>query len=219
MYPLGRRVHHDPRSLAFRAATSEVHRPVLHRIYGPKLNQGDLGSCVLNAAAHALNAAPIHRPHQRLVYEPQAVAWYTEATAIDPFPGQMPDDDTGTDANSAAKVLRAHGRITGWHHAFGLDHFLAALQLSPIMLGITWDYSMFEVDAKGFVHPDGNAAGGHETLVFADDAQGTVEVRNNWWEHGKPWGLHGNYRLSYADLKAKLADQGDATVLTRQEPT
>lgn len=210
-YPLGRRVAHDPRSRAFAAPRATVHRPVLHRTYGPVLDQGDLGSCVGNAAAHALNTKGSHRVPSRLCREEDAVAFYSRATVLDPFPGQMPEDDTGTDANSAAKALRELGRIVGWEHAFGLEHVLLVLQLRPVMLGTSWHRSMFKPDAKGFVHPDGNYAGGHETLIRGDDPRAqAVLVRNSW---GPAWGDHGHFRLAYDDLAALLADDGDAVVL------
>lgn len=214
MYPLGRRVHHDPRSLAFRAATSEVHRPVLHRVYGAVLDQGNVGSCVGNAAAHALNSRGLHHVPSPVMKEADALAIYAAATAADPWPGTWPPNDTGTDANSAAKALRDQGRIAGWTHCFGLDHVLAALQLSPVMLGINWYEAMFEPDAHGFVHPDGAIAGGHETLIRGDSAKGYVRVRNSW---GAAWGIHGDYLLTYDDLAALLADAGDATVLAPAE--
>jgi C1A family cysteine protease len=175
------------------------------------LDQGNVGSCVGNAAAHALNTHSVHKIPSRLMREADAVDIYAAATAIDPWPGTYPQEDTGTDANSAAKVLRDRGLITSWQHCFGLDHVLATLQLAPVMLGISWHQSMFSPDAKGFVHPDGNVVGGHETLIRADDATGSVLVRNSW---GIGWGLRGHYRLTYADLSALLADSGDATVLT-----
>ena len=210
-FPLGRKVHHDARSLGFPAAQATTHRPVTHTTYGPVLDQGQVGSCVGNAAAHALNTRGVHRKGEHLADEAEALRIYTAATQLDPFPGEYPAEDTGTDANSAAKALRAMGFITSWSHAFGLDHVLAALQLGPVMLGINWHQSFFTPDARGFVHPDGNIVGGHETLIRGDDGKGSVLIRNSW---SASWGLKGHYRLTYDDLGALLADQGDATVLT-----
>lgn len=210
-HALGRRANHDPRSLAYPARASTTHRKVTHRTYGPVLDQGQVGSCVGNAAAHALNTRGSHRVPSRVLREADAVDIYAAATAVDPWPGTYPGQDTGTDANSAAKVLRDRGIISGWSHCFGLDHVLAALQLAPVMLGISWHASMFTPDGKGFVHPDGHVVGGHETLIRGDDPRtGSVLVRNSW---GPSWGLRGHYRLAYDDLAALLADAGDATVL------
>jgi len=207
---LGRKVNHDPKSLAYPAVTTAAHKPVTHPTYGAVLDQGQVGSCVGNAAAHALNTRGLHRPRTPILHEADALAIYAAATAIDPYPGTYPAEDTGTDANSAAKALRDQGRIDGWSHCFGLDHVLGALQLGPVMLGISWHASMFTPDARGFVHPDGNVVGGHETLIRGDDGKGSVLVRNSW---GRGWGLAGHYRLTYDDLAELLADQGDATAL------
>lgn len=214
MMSLGRIKNHDPRSLAFPASTTGTHRPVTHRTYGSVLDQGDVGSCVGNTSAHALNTRGMRKVPSRLVNEAQAVEIYAAATAIDQFPGTYPDQDTGTDINSAAKVLRDQGRITSWTHAFGLDQTLAALQLAPVALGTNWHDSMFEPDSKGFVHPDGSIVGGHEVLIRADDARGSVLVRNSW---SASWGLRGHFRLTYADLAALLADSGDACVFVRTD--
>ena len=207
---LGRLCNHDPRSLAHPAATTGAHRPLTHRTYGPVLDQGQVGSCVGNAAAHALNTKGVHRVPSHIKDEADALDIYAAATRLDPWPGSYPGQDTGTDANSAAKALRDAGLIVSWSHVFGLDHLLGALQLAPVMLGISWHESMFDPDADGFVHPDGNVVGGHETLIRGDDAKGSVLVRNSW---GPGWGLKGHYRLTYDDLAALLADNGDATVL------
>lgn len=53
-YSLGRIVQHDPRSLAFVAATAPL-KTVTHRLSGQVLDQGNLGSCTGNAMAQALN--------------------------------------------------------------------------------------------------------------------------------------------------------------------
>lgn len=209
-HALGRKVNHDPRSLAHPAAKSGEHRPVVHRTYGAVLDQGNIGSCVGNASAHALNTKGVRHIGDHSLKEDDAISIYMAATSIDPWPGSYPPDDTGTDANSAAKAMRNAGYISAWQHAFGLDHVLAALQLAPVMLGITWYESMFSTDAQGYVHPDGKVAGGHEVLIRGDNAKGTVLVRNSW---GRGWGVHGDFKLRYADLNALLRDGGDATVL------
>lgn len=211
-YRLGRIRNHDARSLQHPAVTGATHNPVKHRTLGAVLDQGNLGSCVANASAHALNTAPTHKKGQRIMKEPDAVSWYGPATAIDPFPGTYPPDDTGTDINSLAKVLRDAGLIVSWEHAFGLDHVLAALQIKPICLGIDWHESMFTPDKDGFVHPDGNVVGGHETLIREDHPDSKyVLVRNSW---GKSWGLNGHYKLTYDDLGTLLKAGGDAASFT-----
>lgn len=159
-----------------------------------------------------MNSASLRRIGSKLFTEADAVSFYSDATKLDPFPGSYPPDDTGSSGLAVAKALQRRGLITSYSHAFGLEHLLDALQLAPVLIGIGWHQSMFEPDAQGFVHPDGDVVGGHEVCVRGDDAKGSVLVRNSW---GSSWGLRGDFRIAYSDLAALLNDDGDATVLVR----
>ena len=213
-YPLGRIENHVPQNRLFRvSAPLTEHRPVRHRIGGKVLDQGRVGMCVGATGAAYKNWRGMRRLFTRYKKIDTALRWYTGATAIDPWPGQMPDQDTGTDMNSVAKIMRAEGALARWEWCFSWEDFLASLQDRPVAIGIDWDDSMFYPDASGRVHPDGNTAGGHETLVYGDDPDlEMLRVRNSWSEL---WGLRGDYFISYADMRAKLAANGDAVVLFR----
>lgn len=210
---LGRKVNHDPRSRNFRAPVSATHRPVSHQRFGLTLDQGLLGSCTGNALAHALNTRTLHEIGTKLKTQRDAVRFYSKATSIDPFDGSYPPEDTGSDAVSVCKVARDEGLIDGFLWAFGLDQFLGALQLNPVMFGTWWHASMFRTDANGFLWPDGRKAGGHEVVALKDNPRKEyVEFQNSWGSH---WGLRGRFRLTYATLNDLLLDQGDAVVPTR----
>ena len=211
-YRTGRLVNHDPKSRAYHAARATTHRPVIHKIYGVVLDQGNLSSCVGNAATHALNAQGYKKWYEWPYNEKFAVSIYGDATHLDPFPGEYPPEDTGTDANSLCKVLRARGKIRGWAHCWDLDHIVGAVQLAPVMVGFEFDEGCASPDPTGVVHPGGRSLGGHETLIYADDAKGYFWVRNSW---GSDWGRHGDYLIAYEDLWAKLSQAGDATTLVR----
>lgn len=116
---LGRNLNHDPRSraFAFRAAP-DTPLPSVHWDRAvPIFDQGDLGSCTGNAAAGWLATANALRPGleqaalikgiKEPVDEAAAVWLYENATAIDPYDGHYPPDDTGSDGLSVTKVLRA----------------------------------------------------------------------------------------------------------------
>lgn len=206
-YPLGRKVNHDPRSLDFPAATSPDHKPVTHRHYGPVLDQGQVGSCTGNAMAQALNTAPLRHKGPYLT-EKNALALYSQATQLDPYPGTYPPTDTGSDGLSVCKAAQAQGWISSYTHAFGLDHALGALQLGPVLVGTSWHQGMFTPDGKGFVHPDGNIAGGHEYLLIGDDAKGKLTFLNSW---SAGWGKRGRFYMTYADFSTLLNDKGDVT--------
>lgn len=209
---LGRNINHDPRSWNFQAVVSPVaFKPVLHKHYGPVLDQGQLGSCTGNAAAQAMNTAPLHKPRTRLLTEADAVSIYSAATLIDGSPGSYPPEDTGSDGLSVAKVLQKRGLITSYSHAFSPEQARGALQLAPFLFGTGWHESMFTPDAQGFVHPDGNAVGGHEILCIGDTGKALVFL-NSW---GKSWGKSGKFYLTYEDFAALMADQGDVTVLNK----
>lgn len=207
-YPLGRKVNHDPRSWDFQAPTAPTHNPISHRHYGPILDQGNVGSCTGNAMAQTLNSKPYHKTGTRLLTEDDALSIYAAATAIDGSPGTYPAEDTGSDGLSVAKVARSRGLIKAYSHAFNPGQAVGALQLSPFLFGTNWHEAMFTPDAQGFVHPDGNIAGGHEIACVGDTGKHLVFL-NSW---GKGWGKAGRFYLTYDDFATLLADQGDVTV-------
>ena len=218
-FPLGRRLepNHDPKSRGFQAFTAPALTKARHRLYGRPLDQGQLGSCTGNAAAHLLNTAPFHRPRHRLYYEPAAVLFYSQATQIDPFDGQYPPEDTGSDGLSVCKAIQALGKISWYRHAFGIDQALHALVLSPVITGIPWFDGMFDPDQRGFVWPTGRIVGGHEICVNeivpdpSHSGGGYVGFVQSW---GTSWGLHGRGRMTFHTWDQLLRMDGDVTVPT-----
>jgi hypothetical protein len=220
---LGRHVEHDERSRAFavqpaRDVTKLVsvrHRrrvgiydqgaPVRYR--GATYPDG-LGSCVANAGAGVLSTAPFtHRFH-----EATAVRFYARVTAADEFPGAWPPDDTGSSGLAFAKLARTLGLIDRYDHAFSLEATLTAMQTRAVMLGLTWRTGADQPDPDGRIHPlTGDVRGGHE--IVADELD--VENRRVWLTQswGLGYGLRGRCWVSWDDLGAWLADDGDATVL------
>ena len=211
-YPLGRIVQHDPRSFAFPAALAPALKTVNHRHYGPVLDQGQIGSCTGNAAAQALNTVPL-RHGRRLLAEIDARNLYHYATVLDGYPGTWPPTDTGSSGLAVAKASLKAGYVTGYTHAFGLDQCLAALVLAPVIVGTNWHDSMFTPDSNGFIHPTGAIAGGHEyALIGIDVKRKRVTMLNSW---SASWGRNGRAYLTFDDLGALLADQGDVVSLNR----
>lgn len=208
-FALGRKVNHDARSLAFPAATAPVLKPVSWKHYGPVLDQGNVGACTGNAAAQAMNSRPFHKLRTPYLTEKDALDIYAAATLIDPFPGNYPAQDTGSDGLSVAKVLQSRGFIRAYSHAFGIDHVRGALQLNPVLVGTNWYESMFMPDSKGRVEPRGAVAGGHEYLLIGDDLKGNLKFLNSW---SSGWGKKGYFYMSYDAFSQLLHEQGDATV-------
>lgn len=212
---LNRHVRHDERSKLYPFDTvglSIVSARHTRRI--PVLDQGNLGSCVPNAAEGCLGTDPFFDTVTLNWGEPLAVSWYSDVTAADSYPGQYPPDDTGSDGLSMAKVLTAKSLITGYTHTFTPDDALKALSVTPVICGTVWYQSMFNPapDGRLTVDPASGIAGGHEYVLDEVDAEHQrVWLTNSW---GESWGVGGRAYLTFADFGALLAQQGDVTVFT-----
>jgi hypothetical protein len=230
---LGRKVNHDPRSRAFPfAARAEAAVPVASRPRWPStigiLNQGGLGSCVPNTGVERIAFSDAVRPGltavpygggQRPLDEPLAVNWYHDVTALDPFDGTWPPDDTGSDGTSLGKLLKSLGLIQSYTHAFGgLVDVLAALMSGPVPVGVNWYDSMFTPTPTGelVITKGASVAGGHE---FNFDGEVDAVARRLWmtnhWlnDDDTPWGLSGRAWMSYATAERLLGEDGDATIM------
>lgn len=226
-HPLGRHVQHDPLSRNFPARTAPLPtKPVVWALNTPRLDQGELGDCVPNAATQCMNTTPYYGERRKLnkgrfLDEPNAVKWYSLVTAADPFPGQYPPEDTGSDGLSMAKVLRQLGWLTSYTHAFGIDHVLGALAAGPMIVGTVWHEDMFTPDPHGVVPVSGDVVGGHEYLLRAWIPAGyrflgtlwkqdMLGFTNSW---GPDWGVKGDFLMPVRTFAALLQNDGDATVL------
>ena len=216
--PLGRHIQHDPRSRDFpvRAAVDATLSEVHHLRHGKIFDQGSVGSCTGNATAGAINTDPIHKKRHRLLSESDAVAIYSMATTLDGSPGSYPPDDTGSSGLAAAKAAQKKGYISAYHHAFDIQQAMAALQLSPLIIGVNWYEGFDHPDhATGLVALSGRVRGGHEieVLGFAPRStfpEGILFLDNSW---GSGWGLNGGFTMTVATLTQLMSEQGDVTVL------
>ena len=145
----------------------------------------------------------------RPVTEHDAVDLYSKATHEDPFPGTYPPDDRGSTGLAAMKAARTLSYITGYSHAFGLEHALRALALAPVITGVPW-YESFDTPNKdGLVTIGGQVQGGHEFEVLGIDADNhTVRACNSW---GPEWGDDGYFTLSWETWDRLLTERGDVT--------
>lgn len=213
MPALGRLVEHDPRSRSFMAALAPAQRSVLWGHHAPVLDQGSLGSCTGNAMAQLLNTDLFNTSRGKVktgyLTEDDAVKLYHNATILDGYPGTYPPDDTGSSGLGVAKAAKLEGFITAYKHAFGLSHFLSALQLQPVIVGTDWTNGMFKPNKKGFVKPTGSIAGGHEYLALGVDYSAQVITFLNSWSSS--WGLGGRFFMTFTDFGKLLGSQGDVT--------
>lgn len=213
---LGRHVNHDPRSLRYTVgAPARTIVSVEHERVIPVLDQGDLGSCTGNASVGALGTKPLYdslpSQDQPILDEDLAVLVYKKATQIDPYDGEYPPDDTGSDGLSVAKVCKAYGLTSGYTHATSLAAMQAALQDTPVIVGVNW-YSGFDSpDSNGLVKLSGSVRGGHEFEVVGLDMDKQLFHAVNSW--GTGWGKQGHFWFSFADMTRLLKEDGDCTQL------
>jgi hypothetical protein len=231
----GRNLVHDSRSRAYRADVVAVKpRDVIHRHYGPVLDQGRLGSCTGNSGRQCLNCEPLHRPKERIYTEGDAVDLYGAATHVDPWAGEYPPTDTGSSGLAVGKVLVARKEIDRYEWGFGIDDALKLATVDTISIGSEWTDSMFDPDPQGFIVPSGPAVGGHQwTIRGISWREEWVLILNSW---GYRWGgwvrkatptayarrvYPGHARIRFAHLEDLIvARQGDVVRFVRadQEP-
>ncbi|MCA1844469.1 MAG: peptidoglycan-binding protein [Actinobacteria bacterium] len=213
-YRLGRHLNHDPASRRYPAATAAP-RTVSWPHHGPPLDQGNTSSCTGNALVDWLMCDPSWRDGVALD-ESAALRLYARATALDPFPGTFTypppgGDDTGSDGLSVCAAGVEAGLLARYDHAFGLDHLLGALAMSPAMVGTAWHRNMFFPDNAGFIWPTGAIVGGHEWVVTGVNVETRVaEGLTSWGTWGR-WG-DSRFLVSFEALDELLRAQGDVTV-------
>ena len=211
-FPLGRALQHDEASRLFPAPADT---PIESRRWphvGKVLDQGQVGSCTGNAAAQSLNHRPNHLNGSLVMNEADALRIYGLATQLDGFPGTYPEEDTGSSGLAAAKACQQLGYISGYTHAFGLDHLLAALMVGPLIVGTDWHEDMFNPDPLGIVKPTGAVVGGHEYVVDGVHVAPRMIRFLNSWSNG--WGHRGHFWMTFDDFATLLGNDGDAIQFT-----
>jgi hypothetical protein len=224
---LGRTVEHPVANRAFPYPQRTVAKPVsvTWPTSAPILDQGNVGSCEGNTAIEWLNCDIAVKNRVRSTFQPKmtakqflreadAVKAYSKATELDDdgVATKYPPSDTGTSAVGIAKAMQFYKAIDQYTWSFGWDHFVAAIQNQPVMLGTNWYSGMFNPDRKGYVEISGDVAGGHAYLARGIDYQNQrVLCRNHW---GAQWGIKGEFWLRFPTLQRLLKEQGDVLVPT-----
>lgn len=212
--PLGRHIHLDSRSKAFRVAqprTAPTSIEWIRRI--PVLDQGDLGSCEGNGSVGCVGTDPnlssLPLSLGFIGTEDQAVAIYERATVLDGYAGQYPPTDTGTDNTSTAKAIQEKGWISGYTHAFTIDDVIAGLQNGPGLSGSNWHTGQDKPTTTGLVKPTGSVRGGHAYECNKVDLnKGLLYFWNSW---GTSFGVGGMFNMSFDSYAQLLSEQGEMT--------
>lgn len=216
---LGRNVVHDDRSLAHPADTAPSTGPVFWPHHGTILNQHQTSSCTAQALTACLFTGPFYRtgtkrPAHLADSETAALHLYSVEVGLEG--GTFPPDDPGGSGLEVSKAAQDLGWISGYTHAFGLDHAHGAIGLSPVIIGIPWYQDMFTPDADGFVTIGGDLAGGHEVAVVGYDPARGWACLNSWgvWGCAVPESRisHGGFWMTDATFGQLLGESGDVTV-------
>ncbi len=214
---LGRHYEPAPLSAKLAAAARRVTRmskPLVSRTwhrYQAPFDQGDLGSCVLNAFYGCLvTEGPLYTPGL-VVTQAMIQSLYAQATRLDTVPGHWPPTDTGTTGLAGCKAGERAGLTGGHHHIFSLNGALQALShTSPLMLGITW-YDSFDAPvgptARLDISPRAVSRGGHEVQVTQIDTSARLIGGPNSWGDG--WGNRGFWSMSWDTFERLIDERGD----------
>jgi hypothetical protein len=216
---LGRLVEHDERSRRYAFdATNVTLVSIQHQRHIPVLNQGDLGSCTGNAMTGLLGTEPFFAtlPAGTLSDsdasgdEKVAIELYSEATSLDSYPGNYPPTDTGSSGIAVAKAAKGKGWINGYQHSFDLQTALAALAVTPVIIGIHWYQGFDTPKSDGELTIAGSVRGGHEIVLDQLDVENKrVWLTNSW---GTSFGVNGRAFFSWDTFQTLLSDQGDVTI-------
>lgn len=216
----------DPRfSAALRTRTWAQHL---------RLNQGREGACPGFSRAHDLGASPVQ---VRPVDNAFAQKLYEEARRRDEWPGE---DYEGSSVLGAIKASVAFGYVGEYRWAFSIDDALGALaNVGPVVFGSDWLDGMFDPDANGELHVEGNVAGGHaycarsvllprsgvvriertfndvHKVVKIKTTEPLVGITNSW---GEDWGVLGECFVKASGMEKLLKGvdyAGEAAITTK----
>lgn len=132
---------------------------------------------------------------------------YKAAQAIDEWAGE---DYEGTSVLAGMKIGQRLGWWKNYTWATGRDAattvMLAVGWNGPVVVGTWWHEGMFTMDRDGYLNPTGTKVGGHCYLLTATSVErDAVYTPNSWGGEGGGW-------IRKRDLRALLADDGEAAL-------
>jgi hypothetical protein len=170
------------------------------------LDQGSIGSCTGNAIAQCLST----RPFGARLTEDDALRIYTRATQIDPWDGEFPGQDTGSNGSSAWQAAVDLGYYHGTFAAVDtLEELQVAVQSVTCALGTPWYDGFFSPARCGEMSITGAVAGGHEIQIIGWDSERKVFwIRNSWGDWGLSRGRETGFAYFSAGTLQKLLTKG-----------
>jgi hypothetical protein len=212
----------DQRSLDFpaRGALNPQQQRLVTKLWTapdstPVLDQGQEGACVGFGTTNELLWNPVPVPKLDATFAREKIYWVAQEDDPWPggsYPGASPRYE-GTSVLYGVKAAADLGYYTEYRWATTEPEMaLAVGHLGPAIIGVDWYEGMFQPDTKGFIHPTGDKAGGHCTLIIGVDVQGGYYTLHNSW--GASWGDNGNCKVKRKDMAKLIADNGEVCVIT-----
>ena len=194
-----------------------------HYFAGGILDQGSTGTCVAHGWTAKINAAPVMQKMNVTPFDFYRRIVQVDEWSDNDWEATAPDASlqSGTSVRAGAKVLVSMGYARNYLWAESAEDCRAWILagFGGITIGVSWRSGMMNVDASGFVSNTGSNQGGHCVYIngFNDRSNRNGRVvqafrgQNSW---GRSWGQNGRFWLTYDDLEALIAENGEAAALT-----
>ncbi|GAA3537190.1 hypothetical protein GCM10022419_016280 [Nonomuraea rosea] len=181
--------------------------PIRWQRRSPITDQGGIGSCTGHAMAGVIGTDGLNRTGRSDVGEELALELYALATRLDIWPGEYPEQDTGSSGTAVVEAAKQLGHIRSYWYTRSLQGALRALQFGPCVVGFPWLTGCEDPRADALVPYTGHSKGGHEVeLVGWEPAEQRFVFANS---RGPDYGDNGFFRMTYRDLGHALRLGGD----------
>jgi hypothetical protein len=213
---LKRHIVHDPESLNYKTnftVDQSTWRNKRIRIYDPIPNPNQTNGCCTAVSQAVLFNAKGNRRKGVVLDMDWVQRLYTRETQIDPFPGSMPTQDTGSNGLAGCKASQEFGE-GGEYRWFtnGTDEIVQAIMEGwCVSVGTAWENNMFNIDSRGVIHRGGGVAGGHQWTLHGYNVDHDY-LRGICW-----WGSFKTFFIARSDVEDLLADHGDAHIQVRAQ--
>jgi hypothetical protein len=176
---------------------------------GPLLDQGQTPDCVGYSGRNLLAAMPT--PIRTKT--PTGPTIYRGAQRYDGIPGRH----DGSDDHGSMKYLQTRGLISAYYWPANADEARDYVWwMGPVLFGTSWTNDMFDPDSRGFVHPTGAVAGGHEYCAIGFDADLDAYIcYQTWGQWGTVPNEPGWFYVARRDAESLRAEQGDICAPTK----